>query len=415
MRVAIAAVLLACCVSPNLPGANHSTELLFAEHHFDIDVGSSAGSTVTGMLQSTLNRRGQLGDHFFELRADGSGLFTLQNFWNSEQQLFGLLTVSADRAVSEHAVHDLRVELLRGSNQSGITGRGADSLGCMNFSIHAVAPGTKLMDRVKSATDSFVWAEQTFWGGRALTHQQVGSYVGDIQRHAGAFPDLAFYSWSKAQRTQLSQQLSGQWKEATKRIGGLAHAYSRRTTSTQFCNDTEYAVAASGSGDGIGSDEYDDNPEHNGSGSGFMESMDCVDAAALRNAIYTAVIGLAAAVPINFEDVENLSPLEQEKHPVGDGFAQLFAEEINANRQSEFVDALMLAGYLCAEDIYNEVAGHRSTLAWATRDAFSRLTSVLFILSQQQRRISNNQWGDILDVRHTGGVWADASQRKLMR
>ena len=28
--------------------------------------------------------------------------------------------------------------------------------------------------------------------------------------------------------------------------------------------------------------------------------------------------------------------------------------------------------------------------------------------------INENQWGDMLDVWHTGGVWADANQRKLM-
>lgn len=422
----------------NLPcDGGGSTNPVFDEHYFDIDAGSLAGAVVTGMVQSKLNQWGGLSDHHFRLQDDAGGLFTLTNHWNADNQLFGLLAVSQGRVLNDPEVHSLQVHLLRRNSSAAAANRLPalpSVLGCMNFSIHAVAPGTKLMDQVHGPLEDFMWSEKRLWGDRTLTHQQVGIYMNEI-RSDGSFPDLPFYSWSKAHKRSNRQQLGLQWQEAISRIGGLAHAYSRRTNDTSFCITDEildssswYESSGSTGDDGsfVLTPEYpflsvepgdSSSSYYGGSDDGSVGNLvECVDTVELKETIYRAVIKVAAAVTIDMEDIGEID--NRSDHDRGDGFALLFGDEIDAHGPSAFVDALMLPGHLFAEDMYKsmaEPATNQRTMAMVARESFARLTSTLFVLSHLQRTVYTTPWGDISDARHTGGVWSDANQRNLMR
>jgi hypothetical protein len=348
-------------------------ETLLADY-FDIKAGSGSGSEACGRINLMSNKDAhhkRIPDSYrFEITADPSGLFVIENQRDSESRLFGALKVVEGRSLPAAAQsYALSVALRDGSA----------TLAATNITIQAVA--RTVQDKALAYLDRLTLGEGRFYGRRNYTDAQVAAMIEEVEKNKGGFADLGFYTKDIYSYANTKGKLGDEWAEASNRIGGLGYAYRMSKT--------------------------------------YGPGGDAVARQQLKHALYLAITGYASRVPIAGEDVviggKPISP------NYGDGFGMLSGKPdiLQYNYISHpwrAYDALSGPAVWLTPDLTADLqAGDLQ--AKQVREQLVRIFQITFSNppNYQETTSDDARWGDLTDPHHSEGAYSDANLGHRLR
>jgi hypothetical protein len=348
-------------------------ETVLAEY-FDIQTKSGPGTEVWGRINLLANKDAHHeripASYQFDLIADPSGLFVLENQRDSESRLFGALKVAPGRALPATPTNYTLSVVLR---YEGVM------LVKTNITVHLVAQTTQA--KVTADLDLLARDQGRFYGRRRYPDKQVATLIEELENNKGGFVDLGFYG-----KDILSYQNSGgkfgfECEEASNRIGGLGYAY--RTSKTYGPNGDKAARQR------------------------------------LKRALYLAIVGYASRVPIAGEDlIVNNKPISR---AYGDGFNMLGGKlDIVAynylSHPWRFYDALSGPAIWLMPDLMADIQ-QGDAQAKQVHEQMIRIFQLAFSNppNYQETADERARWGNLNDPHHSEGAYSDANLGHRLR
>lgn len=350
-----------------------AAETVLADY-FDIQTQSGPGSEVCGRINLLANKDAHHqripASYQFELVADPSSLFVLDNQRDSESRLFGALKVAPGRSLPAAPTNYTLAVVLR---NEGVM------LAKTTITVHLVAQTTQA--KVTADLDLLARDQARFYGRRRYPDTQVASLIEEIEKTKGGFDDLGFYGKDVLSYQHSGGKLGLEWEEASNRIGGLGYAY--RTSKTY------------GPGGDAGARQR------------------------LKRALYLAMVGYARRVPIAGENlVINGKPISRH---YGDGFNMLGGKlDIVAynyiSHPWRFYDALSGPAIWLMPDLMADIQ-QGDAQAKQVHEQMIRIFQLAFSNppNYQETADEGARWGNLNDPHHSEGAYSDANLGHRLR
>lgn len=350
-------------------------EKVFA-HYFDIPVGSTEGTEVTGRIhlernKDVLARPIPEGYHFEIIGQDGN-LFALDTRYDLSKRIMGVLTVNkGENTGGQPRAYRMTVALKDGDKL----------LEKFYVDVHIVEKTlwTTLNERYTPNAINI----PRLYGRITYTDDEVANLILELKRNGGKFEGERCYTarpqdykgtFNPKNEYLPSNTIEYDWQEVTNRIGGLGYAYA-----------TSPVYGPQGS------------PEKR---------------AELRETLYRAILAYTLSVPVEGNEVMvDGKPIG---NCTGDAFSLLQAHRLSGiqipTHQWTLTDALIVPVLHLMPDLLKGMHEGDATCL-KLHDALVRYFQLFFTEIKSRRAIDDpkGRWGEIQDTVYSSGAWADAN------
>lgn len=364
-----------CLLCPWLLSASLAQEKVFAGY-FDIPVGSTEGTEVTGRIHLERNKDVLTcpipeGYHFEIVKQPEEELFGIDTRYDLSNRIMGVLTVNEGKDTGESpSTYRMTVALKDGKKL------------VEKFNVRVKIVKKTLWETFYDYYTPMVINNRRLYGQTQYSDDEVANLILELKRNNGKFEGEKCYD---ARPQDYSGPVSeiDHWQGGTidydyvkvvNRIGGLGHAYA-----------TSKVYGPQG------------NPQKR---------------AELRETIYHAILAFTKSVPVYGSDIEiDGKPIGQ---CIGDGFSLLESHKLAghqiATHQWTMTDPLVVPVLHLMPDLLEGMRQNDETCL-EVHDALIRYFQIFTSIVKNRRAIDNpkERWGEIQDTLYSAGAWADAN------